>query len=93
MSEGTYISLGWHEREDLEVVIEYLKKQDSNTSIALWGREMGAVTAMMYADHDLSVKGMVLDSPFSDLQVLVKDMISAKGIESHQASEFMHKVR
>jgi hypothetical protein len=33
MSEGTYISLGWHEREDLEVVIEYLKKQDSNTAI------------------------------------------------------------
>jgi hypothetical protein len=35
---------------------------------------MGAVTALMYAEKDLSIAGMVLDSPFSDLKLLVKDL-------------------
>jgi alpha-beta hydrolase superfamily lysophospholipase len=42
--------------------------------IGLWGRSMGAVTALMYSERDLSISGMVLDSPFSDLKVLVKDI-------------------
>jgi alpha/beta superfamily hydrolase len=25
MSEGDFISLGWHERDDLEIVIDYLR--------------------------------------------------------------------
>ena len=35
---------------------------------------MGAVTALMYSERDLSISGMVLDSPFSDLKLLVKDI-------------------
>lgn len=75
MSEGDFVSLGWHERDDLEIVIEYLRGQRHRVStLALWGRSMGAVTALMYAEKDLSVAGMVLDSPFSDLKLLVKDL-------------------
>jgi hypothetical protein len=35
---------------------------------------MGAVTALMYSERDLNIGGMVLDSPFSDLKLLVKDL-------------------
>ena len=35
---------------------------------------MGAVTALMYAERDLSIAAMVLDSPFADLKQLVKDL-------------------
>jgi hypothetical protein len=37
------------------------------STIGLWGRSMGAVTALMYADYDPSIGGLVLDSPFSNL--------------------------
>lgn len=84
LSEGEYISLGWHERDDLEIVVEYLRKLKSRVStIGLWGRSMGAVAALMYAEKDLSIGGMVLDSPFSDLKLLVKELaINKTGVPS-----------
>jgi pimeloyl-ACP methyl ester carboxylesterase len=72
-SDGEYVSLGWHERDDLEIVIDHLRKQGVS-NIGLWGRSMGAVTALLYSERDLSLFGIVLDSPFSDLKLLVKDL-------------------
>jgi hypothetical protein len=39
---------------------------------------MGAVTALMYGDRDPSVAGMVLDSPFSSLKMLVEELVKEK---------------
>ena len=38
------------------------------STIGLWGRSMGAVTALMHADRDPSIAAMVLDSPFTTLK-------------------------
>lgn len=35
---------------------------------------MGAVTALLHADRDPGIAGIVLDSPFSDLKVLVNEL-------------------
>lgn len=35
---------------------------------------MGAVTALMHADRDPSIAGLVLDSPFSNLRILAEDL-------------------
>ena len=35
---------------------------------------MGAVTALLHADRDPSIAGLVLDSPFSDLPELVNEL-------------------
>jgi pimeloyl-ACP methyl ester carboxylesterase len=41
--------------------------------MVLWGRSMGACTALMYAHkYPNNVTAMVLDSPFKDLRKLVK---------------------
>jgi len=74
MSEGEYISLGWYEREDLQTIIEHLRKHRRVSTIGLWGRSMGAVTALMYGDRDPSIGGMILDSPFSSMKVLVNEL-------------------
>lgn len=74
MSEGEYISLGWWEREDLALVVEYLRKERRVSTIGLWGRSMGAATALLYSDRDPSIAGMVLDSPFSKLSDLVDEL-------------------
>jgi pimeloyl-ACP methyl ester carboxylesterase len=74
MSDGEYISLGWYERDDLAMVIEYLRSTNSTTCIGLWGRSMGAVTALLHADRDLSIACMILDSPFTSLTSLAEEL-------------------
>lgn len=77
-SEGEYISLGWYERQDVECIVDYLRRSNKVSTIGLWGRSMGAVTALMYGDSDPSVAGMVLDSPFSSLRLLVEELVKDK---------------
>jgi len=74
ISEGEYISLGWHERDDLNMIIEYLRKERRVSTIGLWGRSMGSVTALLHGDRDPSIAGMVLDSPFSNMKILVNEL-------------------
>ena len=77
-SQGEYISLGWYEREDVESVIEYLRKTNKVSTIGLWGRSMGAVTAIMYGDRDPSIAGMVLDSAFASLKELIEELVKER---------------
>ena len=77
-SQGEYISLGWYEREDVECVIDYLRKTNKVSTIGLWGRSMGAVTAIMYGYRDPSVAGMVLDSPFASLKELIEELVKSR---------------
>jgi alpha-beta hydrolase superfamily lysophospholipase len=74
ISEGEYISLGWYEREDLGLIVDYLRKNRKASTIGLWGRSMGAVTSLLYGDRDPSIGGMVLDSPFSNMKTLVTEL-------------------
>lgn len=55
-------------------MIDYLRKTNTVSLIGLWGRSMGAVTSLMYSDSDPSIAGMVLDSPFSNMEVLAKEL-------------------
>jgi alpha-beta hydrolase superfamily lysophospholipase len=73
-SEGEYISLGWYERDDLNIIVEYLRKERRVSTIGLWGRSMGSVTALLHGDRDPSIAGMVLDSPFSNMKILVNEL-------------------
>mmetsp|Transcript_58229 Transcript_58229/g.138690 ORF Transcript_58229/g.138690 Transcript_58229/m.138690 type:complete len:438 (+) Transcript_58229:129-1442(+) len=65
-SDGDYVSLGCHEESDVELVINYLLNSGRATTVALWGRSMGAATAIFRAAKDPSIAACVLDSPFSD---------------------------
>jgi len=74
-SDGEHVTLGYFEREDLLCVVAHLRATDVVSTIALWGRSMGAVTALMHGDRDPSIAGMVLDSPFADLARLCEEMV------------------
>ena len=73
-SEGDYISLGWYEREDVRIVIDFLQKLPGVGSIGLWGRSMGAATTMLYAHSDKRIKAICMDSPFGDFKLLAKEL-------------------
>ncbi|XP_059658610.1 uncharacterized protein LOC132304907 isoform X2 [Cornus florida] len=75
LSDGDYVSLGWHEKEDLKVVVSYLRSNEQISRVGLWGRSMGAVTGLLYGAEDPSIAGMVLDSAFSNLFDLMMELV------------------
>ena len=50
--------------------------RDSNkvSTIGLWGRSMGAITALMHADRDPSIAGIIIDSAFVSLRKVAEDL-------------------
>ena len=74
-SDGEYISLGYHEKEDLNCVVEHLRKSGKVSLIGLWGRSMGAATALLHGHRDPSIAAMVLDSPVSSLKELAQEIV------------------
>lgn len=77
ISEGKHVSLGWYEQHDLAAVLSHLRGSGRVGSLVLWGRSMGAVTALLHAGSESAaasgVDGMVLDSPFSDFNVVAAE--------------------
>lgn len=74
LSEGEYISLGYHESDDVGNIIDFIEKIPGVGRIGLWGRSMGAATTMIYAHRDERIKAICLDSPFADFNRLAKEL-------------------
>ncbi|PPS95934.1 PhoPQ-activated pathogenicity-related protein [Cryptosporidium hominis] len=78
LSDGDYISLGYHEKDDLSVLVEYLRNSKRCSSVGVWGRSMGAATALMYSGVDKGdgfLKGIVIDSSFCSLRQLCHELV------------------
>ena len=75
-SDGDFVTLGWFERDDLACVMDHLRSSGTVSSIACWGRSMGAATALLHSHRDPSIAGLVLDSSFADLQQLCKELVA-----------------
>jgi pimeloyl-ACP methyl ester carboxylesterase len=75
MSDGEFVSLGYYEKDDLQCVVEHLRDTGTVSTIALWGRSMGAATALLHGERDPSIAGMVLDSSFASLLMLSEEMV------------------
>ena len=75
ISEGDYISLGYHEKHQVKNIVDFVEKYPGVGKIGLWGRSMGAATTLIYAAMDRRIKAIVVDSPFSDFRKLAKEMV------------------
>jgi len=67
LSEGNIVTWGWNENNNVVDVVRYLLKLGTATRIALWGRQLGAATALSYASRDDRVACLILDTPYSSL--------------------------
>jgi len=74
-SEGEYISLGYHEKNQLRNIVDFVEKYPGVGNIGLWGRSMGAATTLIYASMDKRIKAIVVDSPFSDFRKVAKETV------------------
>jgi pimeloyl-ACP methyl ester carboxylesterase len=82
-SGGAYISLGYHERDDVCALLDWLYSASVGfqSKIVLWGRSMGAATALLYVGslergsaERRRVAGLVLDSAFSSLRQVAEEV-------------------
>jgi pimeloyl-ACP methyl ester carboxylesterase len=73
-SEGQFITLGYNEREDVYVVINRVRNEYGIKNIYLWGRSMGAATAIFYTAKYGGIKGIISDNSYSDLDVLINEL-------------------
>lgn len=67
-SDDGYLTYGLNESADAETVLREAYKYLEIERLTVWGRSMGAVTAIMFAakNHKI-VDKLVLDSPFRSL--------------------------
>lgn len=67
LSSGDYITLGYKEAEQTEIVISFLRSLNPHIKLCVWGRSMGAVTALRLPPCS-EIICMILDSPFCNLK-------------------------
>eukprot|EP00760_Papus_ankaliazontas_P018364 PhM_4_TR17468/c0_g1_i1/m.85719 len=77
LSEGEYVTLGFYERQDLAAVVEFVQASGRCSAIGLWGRSMGAVSSIMYASKDPTIRAVIADSPFSSLYQIILDLVAS----------------
>jgi pimeloyl-ACP methyl ester carboxylesterase len=70
LSGGDWVTLGGNERDDVADVLAHLRGERLAARFVIWGRSMGAASALLYAGHygTEGVTGLVLDSPFSSFK-------------------------
>lgn len=78
MSGGEFITLGVNETRDLDFLISQLKFSFNFGPFALWGRSMGAATAVL--SRSRSVVAKIVDSTFTSVQEEVKAMAARIGV-------------
>lgn len=71
-SEDDYLTYGLNECHDLGLFLNAVYKIIKPKSLTIWGRSMGAVTAIMFAEqHSERIDGLVLDGPFRSLATII----------------------
>jgi len=94
VSEGKYVFLGYFEQYDIDDVLEHALgkfKFIDPERIGVWGRSMGAVSALLFASRNTSISLIVLDSPFKDFAQLLKEYISRFKVVSLLFGGYIYK--
>ena len=51
-AEGDYVTLGYYEWMDVEEVYIHIKSKEQINEIGIWGRSMGAVSALRFLKNN-----------------------------------------
>ncbi|OMJ90911.1 hypothetical protein SteCoe_6675 [Stentor coeruleus] len=74
-SDGDYVSMGHYEKDDIKVVVQYLERLGTS-HIGLWGRSMGAVSALLYSSYSRNIDFIIAESPFASLRTLCVELVN-----------------
>ena len=75
LSEGEYISLGYHEKNDVKIIVDFIENLPGVSKIGIWGRSMGAATTLLYTYKDPRIFAICIDSPFENFKRLAEELV------------------
>jgi pimeloyl-ACP methyl ester carboxylesterase len=75
-STGPWVTHSWREVGDLHAVLKFIYDYGQTMQVVIWGRGIGAVTALMYERTitPVPVVALVLDTVYADLKEVVKSI-------------------
>ena len=82
-SDNPLVSFGYYEKQDVEALVEYAKKQAPQLPVIVHGQSMGAATTALYAatDHGkANLDAVVLDSVFESMETMVLGVMEMDGL-------------
>ena len=84
-SEGQYTTMGYFEKEDLKLVIDYVYSRFGQQIIlGTHGESMGAATVLLHGVEDQRIQFVIADCPYSDL----KDQLAYRLKIEHKLPRF-----
>ncbi|GLB50194.1 alpha/beta hydrolase [Neptunitalea lumnitzerae] len=90
-SEGRYNTFGAKERKDVSAIVDYLDGK-GYSNVGVWGRSLGGAIALQALGTDDRLKFGVIESTFSDFNIVVHDYTALfTGIDSYAFSNFLVK--
>ncbi len=72
-SDGEYVTYGFKEKEDVSLIVNYLKEQNPNLKIGVWGSSMGGAIAIQTLEQNDNIDFGIVESTFTDLEQIVYD--------------------
>jgi len=75
-SDRRRVTMGIDEVNELQAAIAFARQRVKGARIGLLGYSMGAVVSMLGGAGEPSIEAFVLDSPFSDLRLLLEENVS-----------------
>jgi cephalosporin-C deacetylase-like acetyl esterase len=76
--------MGYFEKDDIEVVVNYVNQHLNSTSIGIWGRSMGAVSALLYSSSHRTMDFVIAESPFASLRTLCVELVNSHTVKKIQ---------
>lgn len=98
-SEGTYIGMGWLEKDDVLNWLDFIISTDPQAEIIVQGTSMGGATVMMLAGETLpsNVKGIIEDCGYASVWNIFADeleyMFGLPTFPVLDASQFVARIR
>jgi alpha-beta hydrolase superfamily lysophospholipase len=77
-SEGEFISMGIYEKDDALLMMNVLKNDYGSRHFAVWGRSMGAATALMAYPMFFDTFALILDSPFTTVSHVYRNAVKQR---------------
>lgn len=82
LSGGEYVTLGYNEQTDILDSLDFLRNHFHVSMFVLWGRSMGAASAVLAAPNHPLIKGIIVDSAYSSLSKLFSSIATQTPLPS-----------
>ena len=72
-SDGQYITYGYYEKYDVQVIVDSIKQKHPELPIGIWGNSMGGAVAIQALAVEPRIDFGIIESTFTDLEQIVYD--------------------